>query len=86
MSRKILDSIWFTSGTTTIGIVLTRNSIGKFKSYIGVGHGNHQTEDEQLIGNQIIANYGSTFPLDAAAKLFPIIEREKTDKAEGDGS
>ena len=42
---NVVDSFWFNK----IGIVKVRSTDYTFKYYIGVGKGDSQTEDEQLI-------------------------------------
>lgn len=64
---KILGSVWFTnslSGIRPIGIVLVDNGY-EDKAYIGLGYGDTEAIDEKLI-----ANLGSTFPVDLARILI----------------
>lgn len=61
---KIKRSIWFTPRGACIGIVIVECDDGTEKAYIGVGHGKDQKADEQLI-----ADYGSKLPLEAAKIL-----------------
>ena len=47
---KIIESFWF-RGVSTIGIVVTENEVGIRKTYMGLGFGDNQKEDEQRIAS-----------------------------------
>lgn len=59
--RKAVAVAWFEHVGHFFGIVITQNSQGEHKAWIGVVAGIDQTKD--IIN---IANYGAKFPLDAA--------------------
>ena len=59
--RKAISVTWFNHLSYNFGIVITENSIGENKAWIGIGIGNDEIED--IIK---IANYGAKFPLEAA--------------------
>ena len=58
--RKIKGSVWFGK----IGIVLINNGY-EDKSYIGIGHGINQKEDEEFIVER-----GMPFPLKSAKLMI----------------
>jgi len=66
---KIIGSVWFSSmqvisGMGNIGIVIINNGRSE-KAYIGVGLGEDQRVDEELI-----AKVGAYFPLKQAKELI----------------
>jgi hypothetical protein len=61
----ILDATWRNS-RWTVGAVLTINQIGELKAYLGVGDGNNEDYDKQLI-----ANYGCKLTKVEALVWFP---------------
>jgi len=62
---KVLDSIWFTSISSHIGIVIGEIATGERKAYIKSVKG-HNLEDDI----DDIATWGAPFPIDAAYELF----------------
>lgn len=63
----VLESQWFTTPDSLVGIVLYQTSTGELKSYIGTGNGSYREADEQKI-----AQFGAKFPNSAAASIFNI--------------
>ena len=63
---KILDVMWF-CGRSNVGIVRVEDEYDGIKYYIGLGFGENKTADEQYI-----ADWGSTFPNEAAERLFQL--------------
>jgi hypothetical protein len=65
---KVLDSIWFTSVNSYIGIVIGERA-GERKAYIKSvkGHDLEYDIDD-------IATWGAPFPLDAAYELFKYLK------------
>lgn len=61
----IIDWIWY-SGVQTVGIVKTKDAMGKTKFYIGPAQGNDEAEDALHI-----AQWGAKFPTNAGNMLFP---------------
>lgn len=61
---ELVGHRWFTS-RTTVGIVLCKNEIGEYKSYIGSGQGHDEEHDLKQI-----MLYGAKFPLDEAKSLI----------------
>lgn len=62
---KILNSTWFTNKDACIGVVKVDVPYEGIKYFIGLGFGENKTADEQYI-----ADWGSTFPNEAAERLF----------------
>ena len=67
---KIIGVEW-RSGADTIGIVLTDDSMGKLRAYIGAGRGNNQEADALRI-----AEYGHRLRFSEAQAFFPQIEEK----------
>jgi hypothetical protein len=66
---KVLDSSWFTPGTQCIGIVIGELPDGTRKAYI------RSTEGYDIrIDTEIVAKFGTPFPLDAAYELFKYLK------------
>jgi hypothetical protein len=62
---KVLDSIWFSSGNSNIGIVIGETVTGKRRAFIkGVDGYSLETDIDD------IAIWGTPFPLEAAYELF----------------
>ena len=59
--RKILAVVWFQHNRFNFGIVITQNSIGEHKAWIGIAFGINEKID--MIN---IAENGAKFPLTAA--------------------
>ncbi len=73
--NEIVNSTWRNS---TIGIVLSTNSIGKFVAYIGIGKGH-----DELTDIEHILSYGSKLSFNEAKAFFPynnLIEEEYYDR------
>lgn len=68
---EIIDYTWFTS-SHSIGIVLVKDPYDGYKVYIGVGVGNNELDDVKHI-----TEWGNRFPLEAAKKLFPMVNFEE---------
>jgi hypothetical protein len=62
---KVLDSIWFSSGDSNIGIVIGETATGERKAYIKNVKGRNKEADIDDI-----ATWGAPFPIDAAYELF----------------
>lgn len=60
---EVLGSYWATPQGSCIGIIVVDNGY-ETRAYIGVGNGQDEDADIELIGRQ-----GSPFPLDVAKKL-----------------
>ena len=66
---KIIESLWFTSTTGVVGIVVGEDDITKKrKAYIGLASGIDQKADTEHIAKQ-----GGRFSLDAAKKLVYLL-------------
>jgi len=65
---KVLDSIWFTSTNSYIGIVIGEIA-GERKAYI-----NSVIGDNLEVDISDIATWGAPFPLDAAYELFKYLK------------
>ena len=63
---KVLDSIWYTHGSISIGIVKAFKDSDVIVYYIGVGDGDNQSSDELTI-----ANWGAKFDPIAGEILLP---------------
>lgn len=46
---KIIDTIWFTASSNTIGIVIGKDDTNEPKAYIGVGNGADEEVDTKHI-------------------------------------
>ena len=69
--HQILDVIWFSNRDGSIGIVATRDEMGKWKAYIGVGNGFNERADREHI-----AAWGAQVDEHIARACFPRIEGE----------
>jgi hypothetical protein len=61
---EIIDYTWFTT-SQTVGIVLVKDPYDGYKAYIGVAKGGNELDDVIHI-----TKWGSSFPIEAAKKLF----------------
>lgn len=62
---KILDMTWFTNRDGCTGIVAVEDEYEGVKYYIGHAHGLNEAQDAQYV-----AEWGSTFPIEAGDALF----------------
>jgi hypothetical protein len=69
---KVLDSIWFTSISSHIGIVIGEIKTGERKAYIKSVKGRNKEADIDDI-----ATWGTPFPLDAANELFKYLKPDQ---------
>lgn len=67
---KIITMEW-RSGADTVGIILTDDSMGKLRAYIGVGMGFNQEADARRI-----AEYGHRLRFSEAQAFFPHIQEK----------
>lgn len=65
MEGKILDVLWFTNWNGTVGIVTHRNQFNEVRAFISSIPFTTNEKNDALY----IAEYGNTFPLDAAISL-----------------
>lgn len=65
----VLDSVWFSNRDGLTGIVRVQDEWEGIKYYIGRAHGMSVEDDTQHI-----ADWGSTFPIEAGNALFHIKE------------
>lgn len=64
---KVIDSVWFTSGNGSVGIVRVEDELFGEKYYIGIGAGYDQSIDEKEI-----SEYGNKFPTAAGDIIFGV--------------
>lgn len=69
--RKIMAVVWYQHSLHSFGIVITQNSVGENKAWIGVVAGVDEIKD--MIN---IANYGAKFPITAARAAINVSGRD----------
>lgn len=69
--KEIIKWLWF-SGQETVGVILYRNGMGKYRVVMGPAHFNRQEADVQYI-----ADYGAKLTYKQAVGFFPELKEEE---------